>query len=142
MSQQPRFPALLYLQECGVLHFASEADLCSWPINFRLRDLFRGDRLIDSDGAEWSIKAISASDVSFWSRLRHFSRQDQYRTVQVEYTRVAELSLGELKDRTFAQIDRDPGDVMMQFESEEDLRANVSEAGTIPEVIEYLGKVL
>ena len=142
MSQRPRFPALLYLQECGVLHFAVEKELCSWPINFRLDNLFQGDWLVDRNGVEWSIKAIAAPKVSFWRRLRHLSRQDQYRTVQVEYTRVGALSLTELKERTFAQIDRDPGDVMMQFESEEDLRANVSRAGTIEELIEYLGKVL
>ena len=122
------------------MHFRTQAELSSWPIDFRLKTLFSGDSLIDSNGAEWSIDAIAASKVSLWQRIRHVSRRDQYRTVQVEYKAVGVLSLQELKDRTFAQIDRDPGDLMMQFVDEKDLRAGVSQADTIPALIEFLRK--
>ena len=124
------------------MHFATEAELRSWPIDLRLSDLFTGDWLVDSDGVEWSMNATGASDVSFWSRLRHLSRRDQYRTAEVEYKRIGTLSLQDIKDRTLAQIDRDPGDVMMQFEDEDELRAGVTHAGGIRELIEYLGKAL
>ncbi len=142
MSQQPRFPALLYLEVCGVMYFRTEAELRSQPIDFRLRGMFSGDSLIDSDGAEWSIEATAASPVSFWQRLRHLSRQDQYRTIQVEYERIGRLSLQQLKDRTFAQIARDPGDVMMQFADEEDLRNGVAEAQSLEALIEFLRKAV
>lgn len=122
------------------MHFRTPAELCSWPIDFRLNKLFRGDSLIDSDGAEWSIEAVAASKVSLWQRIRHMSRRDQYRTVQVEYKQIGTLSLQDLKDRTFAQIDRDPGDVMMQFVDDEDLRAGVSQTRTIQDLIEFLRK--
>jgi len=124
------------------MYFRTEAELRSRPIDFRLRDLFGGDSLIDSDGVEWSIQATAASPVSFWRRLRHLSRQDQYRTVEVEYERGGNLSLKDLKDRTFAQIARDPGDVMMQFADEADLRAGVARADSIDGLIEFLRKAV
>lgn len=140
MSQQPTFPALLFLQECGVLHFRTEAELRSQPIDFRLSNMFSGDSLIDSDGVEWLIDAIAASKVSIWQRVRHMSRGDQYRTVQVEYRRIGKLSIRDLRNRTLVQIDRDPGDVMMQFVEEEDLRAGVRRADNIQGLIEFLRK--
>ena len=141
MAKQPRFPALLYYPDCGVEHFSAEAELCSQPISNRLRDLFLDRWLVDSDGIQWSIDAIAASKVSVWQRIRHMSRGDQYRNVQVEYEQIGSLSLHELKERTFTQIDRDPGDLMMQFVDEEDLRAGVAQAESIPTLIEFLRKV-
>lgn len=142
MSQQPRFPALLYFPDGGVLHCSTEAALCTWSLSIRWSDLFDDCWLVDQNGVEWSINAIAASRVSYWQRLRHFSRQDQERTVQVEYKRIDTLSLRDLKDRTLAQIDRDPGDLMTQHEGEKDLRAGVTQARSIRELIDYLGQVL
>jgi len=142
MIQQPKFPALLYFPDCGVLHCPTDAALCTWSLDVRWSDLFTDCWLVDQDGVEWSIRAVAGSRVSFWQRLRHFSRQDQKRTVQVEYERIGKLSLLEIKDRTHAQIDRDPGDLMMQHESEEDLRAGITKARNIHELVDYMGKAL
>ena len=122
------------------MHFRAKAELCSWPIHFRPNELFRGDSLIDSDGVEWAIEVVAASKVSLWRRIQHMSRGDQHRTVEVLFKKVGTLSLQKLKDRTFVQIGRDPGDVMMQFVDEENLRAGVSQAGSIQDLIEFLRK--
>lgn len=141
MSQRPRFPAVLYYPDCGVEHFSEEAELCSQSISFRLKDLFLDKLLVDTDGVEWEIDAIGASKVSLWQRIRHMSRGDQVRTVQVEYRKSGMLTLDELKQRTQRQIDLDPGDLMMQFVDEEDLRAGVAQADSIAALIEFLRKV-
>jgi hypothetical protein len=124
------------------MHCATEEELCSWPIHFKWRGLFSECWLVDPDGGEWDVTAVAAPKVSFLRRLRHLSRQDQNRIVEVKYKRIGTLSLESLKDRTLLQIDRDPGDVMMQFEDEEPLRSGVRQAGTVRELIDYLGESL